>query len=54
MRAGFLNRDGVAALVMLAVALGGFASVRAGDGKPAEKIEFSEAPAPGRRWWFPI
>jgi len=47
MRAGFLNRDGVAALVMLVVALGGFANVRAGDGKRPEKIEFSEAPGPG-------
>ena len=44
MRARFLNRDLLAALLMLAVALGAYESVRAG-GNQGEKIQFSEVPA---------
>jgi hypothetical protein len=46
MRGRFLNRDVLAALLMLAVALGAYESVRAG-GTPGEKIQFSDVPAAG-------
>jgi hypothetical protein len=43
MRAGIVNRDTLAAMVMAVVALGGLESVRAGG--PAEKLQFSEVPS---------
>jgi hypothetical protein len=47
MRAGFLKQSSLTALMTLSVVLGGFETVRAGDGQHGEKIEFSEVPVQG-------